>query len=173
MDRLVVRRRTARSPGARRRGAARWSRRKMAAPTRSRIAWVKRLARYLAELPWLVWDFGQGEDAIRTFADCDWAGCPRTRRSTSGGLVVLYWGAVSSGRPRKRPWRCRAARQSASAMSASRQKALAYRPGPATLGRSARWSTAPTRQQPRASRVCRAWAGLGTSSAVFCGCKRH
>lgn len=58
--------------------------RKMAAPTKSSVARVKRLARDLAEYARLVWDFGRkgggSEDATHMFADSDWVGCPRARR---------------------------------------------------------------------------------------------
>ena len=66
--------------------------RDMAAPTRASWQKVKRIARFLLEFPRLVWRFG-GEpvelEILEVFADSDWAGCLRTRRSTSGGVVML------------------------------------------------------------------------------------
>lgn len=77
--------------------------RAMSAPTKSSMARVKRLARYVVEFPKLIWNFSRetkgDEDVLHIFADSDWAGCPRTRRSTSGGLVVLQ---PNSGRPPRR-----------------------------------------------------------------------
>lgn len=56
------------------------------------------MARYLADYPWLVEGSGrqegENEPAIHMFADSDWAGCHHTRRSTSGGLVVLRGVAI-------------------------------------------------------------------------------
>ena len=31
----------------------------------------------------------QKADSIDTYSDTDWAGCPRTRKSTSGGVILL------------------------------------------------------------------------------------
>ena len=36
---------------------------------------------------------GGDRSALRVFSDLDWAGCPRTRKSTSGGIIV-FRGAV-------------------------------------------------------------------------------
>ena len=68
--------------------------RSMAAPRRSCWAKVKRLARYLLEYPRLAWKFrdvGSRIDkvAMHAFGDSDWAGCRSTRRSTSGGMLVV------------------------------------------------------------------------------------
>jgi hypothetical protein len=71
--------------------------RDMANPKKSSWAKLKRLGRYLLECPALVWSFdglgGQEPLVLDVYSDSDWAGCRRTRRSTSGG-VMLFDGAV-------------------------------------------------------------------------------
>ena len=60
-------------------------------------AWkaMKRLCRYLAGAPRLVYVFEQQTvDAINVYTDTDWAGCPLTRKSTSGGCVMMGKHAV-------------------------------------------------------------------------------
>jgi hypothetical protein len=73
--------------------------RDMSAPTMASWGKLKRLARYLLEFPRLVWDYGRcdaDDPAIRVFTDSDWAGCLRTRKSTSGGVVMFRGVAVKS-----------------------------------------------------------------------------
>jgi hypothetical protein len=66
--------------------ACRW----MSAPTISGWTGLKRLTRYLCGLPRLVYLFPwQTVDGIDVYVDTDWAGCARTRKSTSGGCVML------------------------------------------------------------------------------------
>ena len=62
----------------------------MSAPTDvSRLA-LKRLGRYLLLHPRLVFRFDfQQADRLETHSDTDWAGCLRTRKSTSGGCLLL------------------------------------------------------------------------------------
>ena len=61
-----------------------------------RCCWVKlkRIARYLFEHPRAITQFNKGGnlDVIKVYIDSDWAGCRKTRMSTSGGIVV--WGGV-------------------------------------------------------------------------------
>ena len=63
----------------------------MAAPVVGDRRKLKRLARYLLEVPRLVSTFPfqgpQGE--LTGYSDSDWAGCKRTARSTSGGAVLV------------------------------------------------------------------------------------
>jgi hypothetical protein len=62
----------------------------MSAPTASAWNALKRLVRYLVGLPRLVFRYAdQAIDAVDAYADTDWAGCARTRKSTSGGCVML------------------------------------------------------------------------------------
>ena len=78
--------------------------RDMATPKVSSIAKLKHLARYISGHPRLVWVFDEGdglggedhEECIDVYTDSNWAGCLRTRRSTSGGIVVLDGGALKS-----------------------------------------------------------------------------
>ena len=60
-----------------------------ATPTKTGVEQLKRLIRYLASAPRLVWHFGTHTSAepsdLNVFVDTDFAGCQVTRRSTSGG----------------------------------------------------------------------------------------
>ena len=62
----------------------------MAKPTRGDMARLRRLARYLIEKPRAVFRYPwQGEVyEITGFTDSDWAGCRRTAKSTSGGVIL-------------------------------------------------------------------------------------
>jgi hypothetical protein len=74
--------------------------REMSGPKPSSWKKLKRLARYLLEYPRLVWIFGKGEDSepnvIDVYSDSDWAGCLKTRKSTSGGVMSISGGGVKS-----------------------------------------------------------------------------
>lgn len=65
--------------------------REFAVPTKSSYARLKRVVRYLVGLPRLVYTF-KFQD-IREYADIysdtDFAGCKETRRSTSGGVIMI------------------------------------------------------------------------------------
>ena len=62
----------------------------MAKPTNVALSALKRLGRYLKEHPRLVFKFHRQEaDVINVHSDTDWAGCPRTRKSTSGGCLMV------------------------------------------------------------------------------------
>ena len=64
--------------------------RDMAAPKTSSGAALKRLGRYLVGLPRLVWTYPwQTVWQADAYSDTDWAGCPKTRKSTMGGCVML------------------------------------------------------------------------------------
>ena len=62
----------------------------MAQPTKGDVKKLRRLARYLIEVPRVVWSFRyQGNcDQVQAYSDSDWAGCKRTARSTTGGAIV-------------------------------------------------------------------------------------
>ena len=62
----------------------------MANPLRSDLLKLRRLARYLIGRPRVVTHFQfQGEvDELSAFSDSDWAGCRRTAKSTSGGVIM-------------------------------------------------------------------------------------
>jgi hypothetical protein len=62
----------------------------MSKPTETSWAALKRMCRYLVGLPRLVWRYQWQEvETMDVYTDTDWAGCPRTRKSTSGGCVLL------------------------------------------------------------------------------------
>ena len=62
----------------------------MAKPTEHSWKALKRLCRYLAGLPRLVYVHRkQKVDCVDIYTDTNWAGCPKTRKSTSGGAVLL------------------------------------------------------------------------------------
>lgn len=75
----------------------------MAAPDASDSRRVQRIATYLQLVLWAVISTRAGsgdEGAISTHADSNWAGCRRSRNSTSGlvvvvgGMVVKMWGSA-------------------------------------------------------------------------------
>jgi len=69
----------------------------MSSPTANSWASMKRMTRFLGGLPRLVFTYPwQTVDAVDIYVDTDWAGCPRTRRSTSGGCVMLGAHAVKT-----------------------------------------------------------------------------
>ena len=63
----------------------------MAKPTEEDEKKVKRVVRYLKLEPGVVYEYRWQDmpETISCYADSDWAGCQRTRRSTSGGTVFL------------------------------------------------------------------------------------
>lgn len=62
----------------------------MSAPTELAWAALKRLGRYLLGRPRLVYRYPfQSADTVDCYSDTDWAGCPKTRKSTSGGVILL------------------------------------------------------------------------------------
>ena len=67
--------------------------RRMAAPTERDFMAIKRLTRFMAGLSSVEWEFPWQSECeaatVRVFTDSDWAGCTETRRSTSGGLILV------------------------------------------------------------------------------------
>ena len=62
----------------------------MSAPTETSVAAMKRLGRYLLGHKRLVWTYPyQRAEGIDVYSDTDWSGCPRTRKSTSGGCIMI------------------------------------------------------------------------------------
>ena len=59
-------------------------------PTDEHVLCLKRLVKYLAGKSRLVWRFFHQQDpqVLTTFVDTDFAGCHKTRRSTSGGAAL-------------------------------------------------------------------------------------
>ena len=73
----------------------------MARPRKEDWQKIKRLARYLAEVPRLVWRFTEDKSQddmiqIDVFTDTDWAGDKKTRKSTSGGMIAVAGGVCKS-----------------------------------------------------------------------------
>ncbi len=62
----------------------------MAKPTVGDRRKLKRLARFLVGKPRVVneYNFQKAESEVWGFSDSDWAGCRRTARSTSGGIIM-------------------------------------------------------------------------------------
>ena len=51
---------------------------------------MKRLGRYIVGHQRLVWTYPyQRVEGIDVYSDKDWSRCPRTRKSTSGGVVMI------------------------------------------------------------------------------------
>ena len=78
----------------------------MSSPTNLHQAALKRMARYVRSRPRLVFKFDyQSADHIDAYADTDWPGCPRSRRSTStsGGCIMVgshllkCWSSTQAG----------------------------------------------------------------------------
>ena len=66
--------------------ACRW----MSKPTRLGNEGLKRLCRYLGGKPRLVFKYPlQVANSIECYSDTDWSGCLRTRKSTSGGCLMV------------------------------------------------------------------------------------
>ena len=63
----------------------------MSSPTVGNLRQLRRLARYLKHAPRVVWQFGWQHplEIAAAFSDSDWAGCRRTARSTSGGVLMI------------------------------------------------------------------------------------
>ena len=62
----------------------------MAKPTAHAWEALKRVCRFLNRAPRLVYEYRQQSVShVDVYTDTDWAGCPKTRKSTSGGCVML------------------------------------------------------------------------------------
>ena len=62
----------------------------MAKPTNLGQDALKRIARFLLGRRRLVFKYGwQRASTLECYSDTDWAGCPKTRKSTSGGCLLL------------------------------------------------------------------------------------
>ena len=72
--------------------------REMAKPTSKVWRKVKRAVRYMIGAKRLVWHMDDREEemALDVFADSDWAGCKSSRKSTSGGMIVVGGTVVKS-----------------------------------------------------------------------------
>lgn len=72
----------------------------MAVPTQAGVRKLKHLAPYLLKYPEVEfhypWLHVEAAGAIDVYTDSDWAGCRATRKSTSGGLVMLGGGVLKS-----------------------------------------------------------------------------
>ena len=70
--------------------AAKDIRRWMSAPTELSMLALKLLGRYLLARPRLAFrSTFQSAGTVYCYSDTDWAGCPKTRKSTSGGVILL------------------------------------------------------------------------------------
>ena len=65
--------------------------RAMSAPLKKHWHLLNKIRRYLIGTPRLIIKFPWQEivKVVTTYTDSDWAGCVRTARSTSGGIVTL------------------------------------------------------------------------------------
>ena len=79
--------------------------REFAVPNKTSFAKLKRLVRYLCGLSRLVYEYpflDRCPDVLDIFVDTDFAGCAATRRSTSGGAIMLgphcirHWSATQT-----------------------------------------------------------------------------
>jgi hypothetical protein len=65
--------------------------REMSSPTKSSMARAKRAARYLLGAPVvkIVYVNQRPPSQMKTYVDSDWAGCMKTRKSTSAGVILF------------------------------------------------------------------------------------
>ena len=65
--------------------------REMSKPTTGSWRRLMRIAKYFKKRPRLVWRFDMQPEPteISVYTDADWAGCRRSRKSTSGGVILL------------------------------------------------------------------------------------
>ena len=74
--------------------------RRMADPALEDFEVIKRLARFMRGIEEVAWEFRWQDDedaaVLRAYADSDWAGCLRSRKSTSGGVMALGKHALRS-----------------------------------------------------------------------------
>jgi hypothetical protein len=64
--------------------------RRMSAPVAADAASLRRVARYLSDEPRTVYHFAwQATGSFNAFVDTDFAGCQKTRKSTSGGCAMM------------------------------------------------------------------------------------
>ena len=62
----------------------------MSSPTELSMGALKRLGRFLLGAKRLIYKYEwQTADRIECYSDTDWSGCGRTRRSTSGGCIMI------------------------------------------------------------------------------------
>ena len=60
-------------------------------PTTGSLRRLKRLCQHLLGKPRLVWDYEmqESQDTIDVYSDSDWAGCRKSRKSSSGGTIMI------------------------------------------------------------------------------------
>ena len=65
--------------------------REMSKPLKGSWHKLQRIGQYLKGKPRLVWRFGWQDptSSIDVYADANWAGCTRTRKSSSGGCTMI------------------------------------------------------------------------------------
>ena len=73
--------------------AAKEACREMSKPTVASLKRLKRIGRYLKGSPRVVWrmEYQEMPEELSVYTDANWAGCGRTRKSTSGGVAM--WGS--------------------------------------------------------------------------------
>ncbi len=59
-------------------------------PTEQALQGLKRVGRYLEGQPRVLYEYRwQTAEGLEVYSDTDWAGCARTRKSTSGGCLMV------------------------------------------------------------------------------------
>ena len=138
--------------------------RRMSCPKTSDWAKLKRIGKFLLGKPRLVWNYKRQKrpEELTTYTDSDYAGCQRTRRSTSGGAIRI-------GQHTIRTW---AKTQETIALSSGEAELYAaVKAGCETLGVKAimedlGWS-------PQIKLMTDASAAIGTLSRAGMGKMRH
>ena len=63
----------------------------MSKPSRKSWEMLKRIGRYLKGRPRLIWrfDWQSSQEVLDAHSDANWAGCKRSRKSSSGGTIAF------------------------------------------------------------------------------------
>ena len=121
----------------------------MSAPGDLAQSALKRMIRFLADRQRLVFEYDyRSADTVDVYTDTDWAGCPRTRRSTSGGCLMLGKHLIKCLPRRKQASLFHPARPNSTAWCAAPELEWAFEPCSPTLELLCRCASGPTAAQP-------------------------
>ena len=149
----------------------------MSAPKQESWSGIKRLARYLLEKPRVIWRFGgdQGGDlsTIEVYSDSDRVGCRKSRKSTSGGVVVLGGSVLKSWSSTQQTVATTSGEAEFYALTKAAAEGLGVQSVAADLGYPLDFRIWWTRPRRGRSLVGPGWAKCATWKCTTSGCKRH